>query len=124
MAAFLNNCEVPCALIDKHRQEFKFTWARKLLTELDETENGRVLHRKILTTLCQLRNVPDDKVPDRDAGLDALRKLKDLPTQHDLLAREEMDKGITKKHLAEEQNRLVNERAAKLEDIRKSFNSA
>jgi hypothetical protein len=116
MAAFLKNCEVPRPLIDKHRQEFKFVWARKVLTELGETESGCILQRKILTALCQLRNVPDDKAPDRGAALDALRTLK--------VAREELDKGMTKKHLAEEQNRLVHERAAKLEDLRKSFNSA
>ncbi|MDF0675423.1 MAG: hypothetical protein P0120_13965 [Nitrospira sp.] len=78
MAAFLNYCEVPRPLASKHREEFKFTWARKLLTELGETENGHVLQRKVLTGLCQLRNVPDDKVLDRAAALDALCVLKDL----------------------------------------------
>ena len=124
MAAFLNNCEVPRSLIDKHRQEFKFTWARKLLTELGESENGRIQQRKILTALCQLRNVPDDKVSDRAVGLDALRTLKELAMQHDLVAREELDKGIGKKRIAEEQNRIVQERATKLEDLRKLFNAA
>jgi len=124
MAAFLSNCEVPHQLIDKHRQEFKFPWARKLLTDLGDTEDGRLLQRKILSALCQLRNIPDDKILDRDAGLVALRTLKDLAMQHDLVAREEIDKGIAKKRFAEEQNRLVRERAAKLEDLRKSFNAA
>lgn len=124
MAAFLNNCEVQRPLIDKHRQDYKFTWARKLLTELGDTENGRLLQRKILTALCQLRNVPDDKVPDRDAGLNALRTLKDLAIQHDLVAHEEMDKSTAKNRLAEEQSRIVRERAAKLEALRKSFSAA
>ncbi|MDF0675425.1 MAG: restriction endonuclease [Nitrospira sp.] len=35
-----------------------------------------------------------------------------------------MDKGIVKKRLAEEQNRVVQERSRKLEALRKSFNSA
>ncbi|MCI0625396.1 MAG: restriction endonuclease [Acidobacteria bacterium] len=124
MAAFLNNCEVPRPLTDKYRQEFKFTWARKLLTELGDTENGRLLQRKILTALCQLRNLPDDKVPDRDASLNALRTLKELAIRHDLVAHEEMDKSTGKKRLAEEQSRIVRERAAKLEALRKSFNAA
>ena len=124
MAAFLNNCDVPRPLAVKYREEFKFTWARKLLTELGEADSGYVLQRKILTALCRLRNVPDDKVPDRAAALDALRILKDLAVQHDLVARDEMDKNIAKKHLAEEQNRVVQERAGKLEALRKSFNSA
>lgn len=124
MAAFFKNCEIPRPLIDKHRPEFKFVWARMLLTDLGETESGGLLQRKVLTALCQLRNVPDDKVPDRNAALDALRILKDLALRYDLVAREEFDKEITKKHLADEQSRLVRERAAKLEDLRKSFNTA
>ena len=124
MAGFLYNCEVPRPLVEKHRQEFKYTWARKLLTDLGETENGRLLQRKILTAICQLRNLPDNEVPDRDAGINALRTLKDLAMKHDLVVQEEIDKGTTKKQLAEEQSRLVQERAAKLETLRKSFNAA
>jgi tetratricopeptide (TPR) repeat protein len=74
MAAFLANCEVPKTLIDKYRQEHKFVWARKLLTEQRESEHNQFLQRKILTALCQLRNLPDSKVEDRDAGLLALIK--------------------------------------------------
>jgi len=124
MAAFFKNCEVPGLLIDKHRQEFKFVWARKLLTDLGETESGSLLQRKVLTALCQLRNVPDDNVPDRNAALDALRTLKEHALRYDLVAREEVDREITKKHLADEQSRLVRERATKLENLRKSFNAA
>ena len=43
----------------------KFVWARKLLTELGDSEDGRLLQRKILTALCQLRNLPDKEVSDR-----------------------------------------------------------
>jgi hypothetical protein len=124
MAAFLYNCEVPRALVDKHRQEHKFVWARKLLTELGESENDRLLQRKILTSLCQLRNLPDNEVPDRDAGLDALRMLKELALAHDLVAREEMEKGAARQHVVEEQRRLVRERAAKLESLRQNSNVA
>lgn len=124
MAAFLNNCEVPRPLIAKHRQEFKFTWARKLLTELGDTESGHLLQRKILTALCQLRNPPDENVPDRDASLNALRTLKELAVQHDLFAREQIEKGASTKRLAEEHSRLIEQRAAKLEALRKSFNIA
>jgi len=124
MAAFFQNCEVPQSLVDKHREEYKFVWARKVLTELGESDNGRLIQRKILTALCRLRNVPDDKVPDRDAGLNALRSLKELALQYELIAREEIDKGVAQKRMAEDQARLVRERAAKLEALRKSFNDA
>ncbi len=61
MSAFLYNCEVPRALADKHRAEYKFVWARKLLTELGESENGRLVQRRILAALCQLRNLQTKK---------------------------------------------------------------
>jgi hypothetical protein len=124
MSAFLYNAEVPRALADKHRHEHKFVWARKLLTELGESEDGRLLQRKVLTALCQLRNLPDKEVPDRDAGLDALRKLKELSLAHDLVAREEIDKGAQRKQSAAEHTRLLQARAAKLESLRQTFSAA
>lgn len=68
-----NPATIPCC-IDKYRQEHKFVWARKLLSELGESEHHQFLQRKILTALCQLRNLPDSKVEDQDAGLLALIK--------------------------------------------------
>jgi hypothetical protein len=124
MSAFLYNCEVPRALADKHRHEHKFVWARKLLTELGESESGRLLQRKILTALCQLRNLPDKEVTDRDAGLDALRKLKELALAHDLVARDEIEKGVQRKQAVAERARLLQERAAKLESLRQTFSAA
>jgi len=124
MAAFLANCEVPKTLVDKHRQEHKFVWARKLLIELGESEHNQILQRKILTALCQLRNLPDSKVEDRDAGLQALRALKELAMSHALVAREEIERDSSRKKLAEEQTRLVLERSAKLETLYKTFSAA
>jgi hypothetical protein len=124
MSAFLYNCEVPRALADKHRHEHKFVWARKLLTELGESESGRVLQRRVLTALCQLRNLPDKEVPDRAAGLDALRNLKDLALAHDLVARDEVDRGTQRKQAAAEHTRILQERSAKLESLRQTFNAA
>ena len=71
----------------------------------------------MLTALCQLRDLPDKEVPDRDAGLDALRKLKELALSHDLVAREELDKGVQHKRAVEERTRNQRERAAKLESL-------
>jgi len=123
MAAFLYSCEVPRATADKHRHEHKFIWARKLLTDLGETEEGRLLQRKILTALCQLRNLPDKEVADRNAGLDSLRKLKELAVAHELVTRDEADKGDQRKRSALERTKLLQERAAKLETLRQAFNS-
>ena len=91
---------------------------------LGESESGRLLQRKILTALCQLRNLPDKEVPDRDAGLDALRKLKELALAHDLVAREQIDTGVQRKQAAADHARILQERAAKLESLRQMFNAA
>lgn len=124
MTAFLANYGVPKQLVEKYRHEHKFVWARKLLTELGESEHHQILQRKILTALCRLRNLPDSKVEDRDAGLLALRELKELALSHDLIVRGENEKDSSRKNLAEEQKKLVRERTTKLERLCKSFGAA
>ncbi len=74
MAAFLPIVMSQSLLLKKNRHEYKFVWARKLLTELGESDRHQILQRKILTALCQLRNLPDSKVEDRHAALLALIK--------------------------------------------------
>ncbi len=48
---------------------------------------------------------------DKDAGLDALRKLKELALAHDLVARDEIEKGVQRKQTIADHARLVQERA-------------
>jgi hypothetical protein len=87
MRSFLAAAGVPAVEIQKHAGEPKFVWARRLLTDLAATEDGRVLQRRILTNLCKLRDLPDKEVADRDAGLDRLRDLKKLAREHQLVHR-------------------------------------
>src|SRR5262249_53105199 len=89
VATFFLMQGVPRPLVDKCRNEPKFVWARIPLTELSQTEDGRLLQRKVLTALCQLCKVPDTDVPDWDGAVDALRQVKTLAAQHDLAAKEE-----------------------------------
>ena len=76
MEAFLVSAGVPKALAVKHKSEAKYPWARHLLSELAESEEGAVTQRRVLTVLCNLRDLPEKEVKDRDAGLDALRALR------------------------------------------------
>src|SRR5579862_1570151 len=89
VATFFLTQGVPRPLVDKYRNEPKFIWARRLLTELSQTEDGRLLQRKVLNALCRLRKVPDSQIADPNAALDALRQLKDLAVQHDLAVKDE-----------------------------------
>jgi hypothetical protein len=94
------------------------------LTELGQTEDGGLVQRKILTALCKLRNLPDPNVPDKDAGLDALRNLKSLALEHHLVAHDEIRKETDRKRLAEEREKILRERAAKLDTLREKFSAA
>lgn len=124
MESFLRSAEVPPSLTQKYREEHKFVWARKLLTDLGQTEQGCVLQRRILRRFCDLRRLPDGNVPDPDTGLSALRHLKSLVVEHELSIRHERNSGKDNRHVAEEKQRLLEERAAKLERQRSTFNEA
>lgn len=124
MEAFLSNCGINRNLIRKYRHEHKYVWARHLLTELGQTEEGRLDQRKVLTALCKLRSLPDVNVPDRDSGLSALRDLKDLALAHHLVIESDLQASSEKKKKAEDRNKLIRERSEKLESLRLRFNAA
>ena len=124
VATFFLSQGVSRALVDKYRNEPKFVWARRVLTELADTLEGKLQQRKILTALCQLKKIPDPKVPDRDAAADVLRTLKSLALQHDLFVKEERHVAADKATEARARQQLSQERAAKLEVLRKTFNDA
>lgn len=124
MAAFLVQAGVSRELVNKHRDEKKFPWARKILTELSQSDEGRLIQRKVLMALYHLRNLPDSGVEDKDAGLNALRILKSLAKEYDLVVREERQDSAAKLKLAEEKAKILSERAAKLHELRRVFNQA
>ncbi|MDH7478570.1 MAG: restriction endonuclease [Syntrophomonadaceae bacterium] len=121
MSSFLLSSGVKKPLVEKYRNEYKYVWARKLLTELGETEEGCLTQRKILTNLCKLRNLPDPDVPDRTAGLDALRNLKQIAQELQLEVIKEKEEVINRRAIKQQEQKLRNERAQKLEVLRTSF---
>lgn len=94
------------------------------MTELNQTEKGQLLQRRILTELCKLRDIPDKDVPDRDAGLEALRNLKRLAMAQKLYAEESREKEKSHSRLNEEHQRIIQHRQDRLESLRKTFNDA
>lgn len=124
MEAFLRAAGVPTDIAQRHRNEYKFVWARKTLVDLDGSESGMEIQRRILTELCKLRNVPDEDAPDRNAALEALRNLKGLAVQHDLYVEEAKQAGTQRQQLAKERERVQAERAAKLDDLKRQFSDA
>lgn len=77
VVSFMQTSGVPNDLILKWKSEPKFVWAKNVINELNKTDNGRLIIRRIATEFYKMKNIPDE-VQDRDRGLDALRKLKRL----------------------------------------------
>ena len=121
VAAFMRQAGVNPQLIQKYRDEPKFVWARHVISDLDQTEQGHDVLRRLLTELCKLRKVPDEKVPDRDAALDALRELKDLAVSHDLYVEDKKSEGSQRQELAKQKEKIVADRSLKLRELQKAF---
>ena len=96
---------------EKYRDQPKFVWARRVISDLGESEEGRLIQSRLLTELCRLRNIPDSDVPDRTAALDALRKLKELAVEHDHYVEEREGTASARQQVAYGRQTLVAERA-------------
>jgi len=123
MEAFLVSAGVPKTLAPKYKDQYKFTWIKLLLNDLDQMENGLEIERRILTELCKLRNLPDQNVPNPDAGLDALRTIKRLAVDHDLFVEEAKNKSNLKKNISEEKAKIIEERSKLLKTLHQEFMS-
>ena len=121
VASFMLSAGVDRALVARYRDEPKFKWARLVLADLSHNEEGRITQRRLLMQLCNLKNLADPDVPDRDAGLDALRALKSLALEREFVVRKAREKERDNAKLAAEREHLVQERAAKLAKIRGEF---
>ena len=124
VASFLLAAGVDRALVDKYRGEAKFVWARRVLADLGQTDEGRLVQRRILTQLCNMRDLADKDVADRDAGLDALRALKSLAVERDLVARKRKQEQVDRAQIAEQKEKLLRERTEKLRELNRRFAEA
>jgi hypothetical protein len=124
MTAFLLSCGVPQVQAQKHRDSAKFVWARNLLSELDQTENGRLIIRRILTKLCHLKQIPDENVPSKDEAIKALRNLKQLAYDQALVAKQERSTEKARTSDSQMRAELLKERARYLEELRDRFSKA
>lgn len=113
---------IPEGMYLKYEHESKFKIARQLLNDLETMgEDGQLLQARLLTELCKLRSLPDSEVPDRDAGLKALRSLKALAVEHKLLAEEERRKVQRRSTDTEIRTQKARERERRLSELHKNF---
>jgi hypothetical protein len=121
--AFFISCGIDKRIVLKHKDSYKFVWTRKLLNDLDAIPDGDILQRKILTELCKFRNLPDPKASNPDAGLSALRRLKELAVENKIEIEEIKRDTKSRKMIAEEKKKIIEERAQRLIDLQKAFSS-
>lgn len=119
--SFFVSCGVDKYLAVKHKDQAKFVWARHLLNDLDGREDGHDLQRRILTELCKFRNIPDKDVPNLDAGLSALRKLKELAVENKFAVGEAKKDTVQRKLIAQEKQKIIEERASALMELKNIF---
>ena len=113
---------IPDDLFLKYEHQAKFKIARQLLGDLEQMEDeGYLLQRRLLTEMCKFRNLPDKEVPDRIAGLNALRTLKESVLDYDLAVKEEMGTSDKSRSGTQEILHKVNERRKQLEKLNQSF---
>jgi len=119
--SFFISCGIDKKLASKHRGLAKFVWTRNLLNDLDELENGYELQRRILTELCKFRNIPDRDAPNPNAGLNNLRKLKQLAKENKLVVEEENRNIKQRKNMAAYKAKIIAERAEKLKELKEDY---
>jgi len=106
----------------RYEHEPKFKIIRHLLRDLEAMgEDGYLLQRRLLTELCKLRTLPDTEVPDRDAGLDALRALKNLAHEHDLVAKEDRARARRRVTDADALTQRARERERRLKELYQAY---
>jgi hypothetical protein len=119
---FLVSCGVGGELYDRYADGSKYTIARNVLAELDAGgEEGWLVQRRIVTELCQLRDVPDKNVPDRDAAIAALRTLKELAVAREIVARTESTAANARAQESRRRQAALAARGKRMEELRLSF---
>lgn len=121
LVAFLITCGLENRIATKYKEEYKFVWGKKLLTELNETDEGRIKVKKIISGFYQLRNLPDSQVVDKDAGLSALRRLKELVVENKIVIDNQKKESTSRQNIYQEKEKIVKQREEKLREIRNTF---
>ncbi|MGQ7392926.1 restriction endonuclease [Streptococcus suis] len=122
VVSFMQASGVPNNLILRWKSEPKFVWAKKVINELNKTENGRLIIRQIATEFYEMKNIPDE-VQDRHRGLDALRKLKRMLGNIQQNNTNETSNNSYHRSKQEMKIQLKQQRLQKIEELKKEYYS-
>lgn len=123
MEAFLVSTGISPALARKYKDEYKLVWAKKLLNDLNDSEEGKVFQHKILRAFYDLRDLPDKALvgKERNEGLDRLRSLKELIIELKLVEEKRKEDGNARKRLLEEKSKIIAQRSERLRELKDVF---
>lgn len=114
---------VPEDVISEYYDEPKFKFARHVIAKLETMdEEGWLMQQKILTKICNLRNLIEDEVPNRNAGIDALRNLKTLALKENMIVKVEKDKKNIKLQEHNDAIKKKSARESKIKELLDKFN--
>ncbi|MFV0324667.1 MAG: restriction endonuclease [Bacteroides xylanisolvens] len=124
MESFLISAGTPPLQARKYKDEYKFVWAKKLLNELSESNEGIVIQHKILRSFFDLRDLPDKSLAgkERNEGLGELRGLKEIIIELNLVDKQRKDEGDLRKRLLEEKSKIIAQRSDRLCELKNVFN--
>lgn len=114
---------VPESLLDRYADESKFKLARHVMAELDKRgPSGLAIQRRLIQEMCRLRNLPDEAA-DREAGLQALRDLKQLASQKGVAKDEDVSSRRTRAEERAKREAAIRGRAEKVKALQARFSS-
>jgi hypothetical protein len=120
--AFMLSCGVSADIYDRYADESKFKIARHVLAELDaQGDDGFQVQRRIVTELARLRRVPDSNVPDQDSAIEALRWLKELAINQQIVIEEDRSAADQRSQETRRKQAALAARARKMEELRRTF---
>ncbi len=119
--AFFISCGIDRRLAQKHKDKAKFVWTRYLLNDLDDISDGFDLQKKLLTELCKLKSLPDKDTPNPDAGLSALRTLKELALENKFEFESKKKDETQRRIIQQEKQKIIQERAESLLKLKDLF---
>lgn len=123
MEAFLVSAKVPTKIIKNSINKPKYVWASDIMVELSLKEEHIIIQRKIITDLCNLKDIYDNGVEDKKSAMDVLRKLRIMVSENDKKAKlSSKVKNKDVEYFNKSNNKaIINKNTAKLSMIENKF---
>lgn len=122
LRSFFLSCGVPTSVYDRYADESKYKIARGVLADLDAMgDEGYLIQRRLVTELAKMRRPPDENVPDMDAAVSSLRRLKELALAQKLLVAKNKSEATTHAQEARAKQTAIIARAQKMDELRRTY---